>query len=354
MRITIFTLMLLLAATAVNAQTIVKGDMNDDNEITIADVTSTVDVVLGKSPKQTISLGGNPYQVDNTLVVGTLYAPGGTLFTLSDDGTTDYPGAATYKFRPNLGMLTFYDTSAKAIRVLGVVEAEKDHLLLLDYATGDCKYYYRDMSGSDGVYDYVDLGLPSGTLWATCNIGATSPEDYGDYFAWGETTGYNDGKTDFNWSTYKWCEGSSSTMTKYCFDSSYGYNGFTDVKTELDQEDDAAYANWGPAWRMPSNEQFEELINSQYTITTWTTQNGVNGYRITSKSYRNSIFLPAAGYRDNSSLYGADWFGDYWSRTLSEDYPGYASGLYFKTDNISTSYNYRYNGQSVRPVRLSK
>ena len=350
MRITIFTLMLFFAATAVNAQTIVKGDMNDDNEITIADVTSTVDVVLGKSPKQTISLGGNPYQVDNTLVVGTCYAPGGTLFTLGDDGTTDYPGAATYKFRPNLGMLTFYDTSAKAIRVLGVVEAEKDHLLLLDYATGDCMYYYRDMSGSDGVYDYVDLGLPSGTLWATCNIGATSPEDYGDYFAWGETAGYNDGKTDFNWSTYKWCEGSSSTMTKYCNNSSYGYNGFTDNKTELDLEDDAAYVNWGPAWRMPSDEQFREL--KKYTTTEWTTQNGVYGRLITSRSNGNSIFLPAAGSRDNSSLSYAGSDGDCWSRTLND--PLIARRLGFGSGYIYTGSNNRYYGFSVRPVRLSE
>ena len=345
------------SATAVNAQTIVKGDMNGDDEITIADVTSTVDVVLGKSPKQTISLGGNPYQVDNTLVVGTLYAPGGTLFTLSDDGTTDYPGAATYKFRPNLGMLTFYDTSAKAIRVLGVVEAEKDHLLLLDYATGDCMYYYRDMSGSDGVYDYVDLGLPSGTLWATCNIGATSPEDYGDYFAWGETAGYNDGKTKFNWSTHKWCEGSSSTMTKYCTDSSYGYNGFTDNKTELDLEDDAAYVNWGPAWRMPSIEQFAELINSDYTTTEWTTQNGVYGRKITSKvaGYEgNFIFLPAAGDRDNSSLGEAGSDGNYWSRTLGGSYPNNARGLYFHSGFIRTYDGSRYYGRSMRPVRLSE
>ncbi len=354
MRITIFTLMLLFAATAVNAQTIVKGDMNDDNEITIADVTSTVDVVLGKSPKQTISLGGNPYQVDNTLVVGTWYAPGGTLFTLSDDGTTDYPGAATYKFRPNLGMLTFYDTSAKAIRVLGVVEAEKDHLLLLDYATGDCMYYYRDMSGSDGVYDYVDLGLPSGTLWATCNIGATSPEDYGDYFAWGETAGYNDGKTDFNWSTYKWCEGSSSTMTKYCNNSSYGYNGFTDNKTELDLEDDAAYVNWGSAWRMPSNEQFEELINSQYTTTRWTTQNGVYGRLITSKSNSNSIFLPAAGYCSDSSLTFMSLKGHYWLRSLYAINPDSGYSLYFDSSDFYAGYSLRYVGRSVRPVRLSE
>ena len=99
--------MLLFAATAVNAQTIVKGDMNDDNDLTIADAVSLVDVILGKSPMQTISLGGDPFKVDNALVVGTWYAPEGWSFTLSDDGTTDYPGAASYEFMPMTGRLLF-------------------------------------------------------------------------------------------------------------------------------------------------------------------------------------------------------------------------------------------------------
>ena len=99
--------MLLFAATAVNAQTIVKGDMNDDNNLTIADAVSLVDVILGKSPMQTISLGSDPYKVDNALVVGTWYAPEGWSFTLSDDGTTDYPGAASYEFMPMTGCLLF-------------------------------------------------------------------------------------------------------------------------------------------------------------------------------------------------------------------------------------------------------
>ena len=211
---------------------------------------------------------------------------------------------------------------------------------------------------ASGIIDghaYVDLGLPSGTLWATCNIGADNPEDYGDYFAWGETTGYNDGKTDFNWSTYQWCKGSSTTMTKYCNDSSYGNNGFTDTLTELQLEDDAAYVNWGSDWRMPSNEQFHELINSSYTTTAWTTQNGVNGRKITSKNNRNSIFLPAAGYRYYTSLFSTGSYGYFWSRTLYTSYPLYACYLDFDSSNVNTSYsNNRCYGRSVRPVRVSQ
>ena len=255
MKKVLLSFLLLLTATAVNARTIVKGDMNGENEITIADVTIAVDVVQDRSLKQTT---------------------------------------------------------------------------------------------------YVDLGLPSKTLWASCNIGAEKPEDYGDYFAWGETAGYNDGKTDFNWSTYKWCEGSKYTMTKYCNNSSYGNNGFTDNKTELDLEDDAAYVNWGPAWRMPSNEQFRELKNSEYTTTEWTTQNGVNGYKITSKSNGNSLFLPAAGDRRDSSLSGAGSYGYYWSRTLHKGYPRDARGLDFSSGSIYTGNYGRYDGFSVRPVRLSE
>ena len=208
-----------------------------------------------------------------------------------------------------------------------------------------------------GDYDYVDLGLPSRTLWATCNIGASSPEDYGDYFAWGETTGYNDGKTTFNWSTYKWCNGDYNKLTKYCFKSSYGDDGFIDDKTELDPEDDAAYVNWGPAWRMPSIDQYSELFNSNYTTTKWTTQNGVYGRKITSKmvGYEgNSVFLPAAGFRSSSSLYDAGSDGGYWSRTLYESNPYYAWYLGFISGDIRTYGNNRCSGRSVRPVRLSE
>ncbi len=120
----------------------------------------------------------------------------------------------------------------------------------------------NDNSGTIDGRDYVDLGLPSGTLWATCNVGASKPEEYGDYFAWGETTP----KSTYYWSTYKWCKGSETTMTKYCTRSDYGYNGFTDNLTELQPEDDAATANWGSVWKMPSYAQFSELFNSSYTV----------------------------------------------------------------------------------------
>lgn len=212
----------------------------------------------------------------------------------------------------------------------------------------------KKSSPTGDTHSYVDLGLPSGTLWATCNIGANSPEEYGDYFAWGETKGYNSGKTDFDLDTYRWCNGHYNEMTKYCTYSKYGYNGFTDDKTELDLEDDAAYVNWGPDWCMPSIKQFVELINSSNTTTEWTTQNGVNGIKITSKTNGNSIFLPAAGYRRSSSLSRAGSYGSYWSRSLSSDHPYCAGYLDFASGSIYADGDNRYLGESVRPVRSSE
>ena len=351
MKKTLFTFLLLFAATSMNAQGIVKGDMDGDGEVTITDVMSAVDVILGKASKKLV----NPYNVDNTLIVGTWYAPDGTSFTLYEDGTIeDYTGAAKYKFRNYLGTLTMYNVPGKAVKVMGVVKVTKSYLLLLDYATGAVAYYTSSaVPNFHNPDDYVDLGLPSGTLWATCNVGASSPEDYGDYFAWGEIVPYaENGKTTFGWNNYKWCNGAEKTLTKYCTVSSYGNNGFTDNLTELETEDDAAYVNWGADWRIPSQEQIAELINSSYTTTEWTTQSGVNGWKITSKTNGNSIFLPAAGYHGSSSLNNAGTLGNYWSRTLFTS-PSFASNLYFNSSSIGTARPNRCIGSSVRPVRFA-
>jgi hypothetical protein len=198
---------------------------------------------------------------------------------------------------------------------------------------------------------YVDLGLPSGTLWATCNIGANSPEDYGDYFAWGETEGYYSGKVDFDWNSYKWCYDSGSKLTKYC--DFYGY-GTVDNKIELELEDDAAYVNWGPKWSMPSYKQFRELINNEYTNTEWTSLNRIYGIKITSKKNYNSIFLPAAGLSSNSSLDYIGTYGRYWSCNLQSGFPDSAYYLQFSLDGVNISTDGRCCGYSVRPVYLPK
>lgn len=196
------------------------------------------------------------------------------------------------------------------------------------------------------THEFVDLGLS--VKWATCNIGADKPEDYGDYFAWGETTGYNSGKTYFDWSTYKWCNGSSSTMTKYCTQSKYGT---VDNKTVLDPADDAATVNWGGDWRMPTSAELQELLDN--CTWSWTQENGVNGYRVTSKKVGytdKSIFLPAAGYRWSDRLSSAGSNGYYWSSSLLTDSSGHAWFLNFHSGYRSMNDDLRSNGHSVRAV----
>ena len=200
-------------------------------------------------------------------------------------------------------------------------------------------------SGSHQGHDYVDLGLPSGTLWATCNVGATKPEEHGDYFAWGEIKQ----KSNYSWSTYTWCNGSYDTQTKYCTDSSYGK---VDNQTALILNDDAANANWSGSWRMPTKEEQTELRNSVYTRWAWTTLNGVNGYIVMSNVNGNSIFLPAAGYHYNySPSIDAGSAGYYWSSSLYVSISCYASVLSFSSNYIYNSDTGNRNyGFSVRPV----
>ena len=196
-------------------------------------------------------------------------------------------------------------------------------------------------------HEYVDLGLPSGLKWATMNVGATKPEDYGEYFAWGET----EPKSNYYWSTYKWCDGEYNKPTKYCTDSSTSYWNSTepmDNKTTLDLDDDAAHVNWGGSWRMPTlSEQLELLDNC---IWIWTTKNGVNGHLVTSKTNSNSIFLPAAGYRSVSNLYYVGTVGYFWSSSLFTDGPNKASYVLFYSDNVNWDHGSRCYGQSVRAV----
>ncbi len=496
-----------------SAQSLLLGDTDQNGKLEIADVTKSVNMILGREAQGSIAL--NPYSVDNSLVAGTWYAPDGTSFTLEANGTTTYPGGATFKYIPFQGLLIVYKANGAPLKALSLCEVTSEYLLTIDYATGVFTRYlstgpfvlvtsislsetsltlaldsYKklratvlpenasntgvvwsssnedvatvsnsgmveatgkgnctitcaatDASGIEaecivtvlsqpvtditlssstlylinvgntnqltatvlpadadnpnvawtssdesvaivdqagqvtaiaegtctitasaadgsGVYatckvivghEYVDLGLPSGTLWATCNIGADSPEEYGDYFAWAETTS----KSTFSWTTYRYNATNQHYMSKYCTNYNLGPNGFTDYLTELEPEDDAAYVNWGRKWRIPTKTQFSELINSNYTTTTWTTQNGVYGRLITSKSNGNSLFLPAAGARGDSSLGSAGSDGYYWSRMLYANSPQSAYGLSFNSANVKLNHDGRYYGKSVRPVRES-
>jgi len=242
---------------------------------------------------------------------------------------------------------------------IATVEASGRKATVTAVGEGSCVIICSATDGS-GVYaecpvtvqdnhEYVDLGLPSGTLWATCNVGASYPEEYGDYFAWGET----EPKEDYTLGNYKYCRGSCDTYTKYCTNSDYGYNGFIDNKMELELEDDAAVANWGSNWQMPSTEQQAELVNSSYTTTEWTMLNGIYGCKIKSKTNDKSIFLPAAGHTYDGTNEYIGSRGLYWSRSLYTGYEEYdALDLYFSSNFVRTDdCSNRWCAHSVRPVR---
>ena len=260
-----------------------------------------------------------------------------------------------------------------------VVELAKDEVMCVTYrdakgdVNGDQRVDVADVStvvgliigaggGSSLIHApkdavAVDLGLPSGTKWANMNVGAEKPEDYGLYFAWGETTGYTsvgegepqDGiytMTDhlFVWENYKWCNGSQTTMTKYCANASYGT---VDNQLTLLPEDDAARANWGGEWSMPTIADIEELLDN--TTSEWTTQNGVNGRRFTAAN-GNSIFLPAAGWRGGPSLVYQSMHGYYWSASVNPSSSGIARRLDFVSGGTDAYDGSRHFGHSVRPV----
>ena len=185
-------------------------------------------------------------------------------------------------------------------------------------------------------HEYVDLGLS--VKWATCNVGANSPSDYGDYFAWGETTP----KNDYSWDTYIWHNGTQ--ITKYCTDNE---DGTVDNKKELLPIDDVATIKWGNKWRIPTLEEMEELAKE--CIWTWTIQNGHKGYMITGTT-GNSIFLPATGVRRGTQTNNIGSESFYWSSTLLDEYNYSAYYLCIGEWEWGTIYDNRCIGRSIRPV----
>lgn len=253
--------------------------------------------------------------------------------------------------------ITFLSTHAQ-----GVAVYKKDGTMIkVPYAQLDRIVAYTaedepdDSNAPKVPYTHaVDLGLPSGTKWADMNVGAEKPEDYGWYLAWGET----EEKDLYDWSTYKWClNGDWTGMSKYTYPDGKsngiwydGYRFVGDSKIVLDPEDDAATANWGGDWRMPTEAEQEELRSMCFW--TWTTQNGVWGRKVFGPN-GNSIFLPAAGYRECSSHYMDGSEGYYWSGLLDIGRSCDTNYLSFISNGHALVSNWRCLGFSVRPV-LSK
>ncbi len=218
-------------------------------------------------------------------------------------------------------------TASMSVNAQVVMRFEMNDGSHVDYPVSSVKSvsWIEEETKTPAGLEAVDLGLS--VKWANMNVGASSPEDYGWYLAWGET----EPKATYNWDTYfDSVNGSSINFKKY-----YNNGG----KTTLDLEDDAAHVNWGGDWRMPTLAEQDELCNTANCTWSWTTQNGVKGYKVTSKKNGNSIFFPAADSRDyvwSSSLHASNSSGAYF--------------LYFDSSSVAWSSFYRYYGFSVRAV----
>lgn len=275
---------------------------------------------MAKPQSYTINVSANP--IDGGIVAGSGVYQGGQSRTVYATANSGY---------------TFTNWTENGVQV----SSNDSYSFIVDgnrslVANFNCTY-----NGNE----YVDLGLPSGTLWATCNIGANKPEGYGYRFAWGETLQ----KNVFNWSNYQYCNGTETTLTKYCTLSSYGYNGFTDNLTALLPEDDAASTNWSDEWHIPTKEEWQELYD--HTTCVWTDLNGVNGRRFTA-SNGNSLFLPAAGYNAGNDSYFVGDNGYYYSSSLYGSYPNCVWYFVFGSDHYDMgNMGNRCHGLSVRAVR---
>lgn len=252
--------------------------------------------------------------------------------TPEDVGTVDWSSDDNSVARVRRGLVTAYaeGTATITAEVLGVQATCIVRVTQRTYHNG---------------HEYIDLRLPSGVKWATTNIGESSPEGYGNYYAWGETKT----KSYYGWSTYKWCNGSAYTLTKYNTSSTYGT---VDNKTALDRSDDVASQDWGGSWRMPTYDEIMELIDN--CDWEWTTQNGVIGFEVTSRRNGSSIFLPAAGDCWESSLQAVGRKGYYWTSSRAPTEPASSYHILFDSNgprvwDVELKMS-RAAGMPVRPV----
>ena len=295
-----FTLLFVLMMMSAVAFTAVasdsrRGDVNRDGNVNIADVTCLISYVLRHNAQDTVSSAADCNQMGYVL----------------PQKTSDF------------------DLAAADCNLDGSIDIA-DVTAAISYALSH--------RWPAPVVAYVDLALPSGTLWATANIVSNEV-----FFAWGEVTA----KSYYDWGNYEWCNGSQTELTKYCTKSS---SGIVDDKTELEPMDDAAYMRWGPAWRMPTIEQLQELVD--HCSWEWMS----TGYLITG-SNGHSMFLPASGYIWGGTHDGSGTCGCYWSRSLSVSFPEFAHYLYFGSGAGSISCqgsSYRAIGFSVRAVRTTQ
>ena len=291
--------------------------------------------------------GNSASDFDQTVIdnlVNSLELDKDTIF-LNNIGDKDTIIAITLPFSNSKVIWTSSDTTIAIVND-GIVEAIEGGKVFITAQAGTltkrCDIIIK-ASGLEFNHEYINLGLS--VKWATCNIGANNPEECGNYFAWGETCQ----KENYDWTTYKYCNGYENTLTKYNTNSYYGNNDFIDNKIILEPEDDAAHVNWGGKWRMPTKEEQYELLSK----CTWskTVKNGIGGFLVTSKveGYTDRcIFLPFAGHFF-ASLSSVGEEGKYWSSSL-DTYPSGATFLSLNKNTIGPTTQVRFLGFSIRPV----
>lgn len=337
----LFFLLIFFIVCLTNRAQVVNGDLVGDNTLTVADVTSLINDLKNGTRHYLLELPEHDsFASDNSLVVGTWYSSTDS-YTFNADGTTDYGGGYTYKFLPNRGSILLYDSKGGLVKALYVVDKSEDSMVLRTAGSSGLTEY--SLHKQEGKHDYVDLGLS--VYWAKTNVGATKPEDYGDYFAWGET----EPKSVYNESTYT-------------------FSG-----KAIEPENDAAHVKWSGDWRMPTYKEFQELCDNCYSV--WTenyNETGIAGY-IIYKAKQDSdkgcnakygttpsniygyddthIFLPAAGcYAEEQLTSDKEWVY-YWtsSPTNSDPYCLVSKRTYGHL--LIVTIGLKYLGLSIRPVR---
>lgn len=309
-------------------------DINDDGEITISDITGIASIILNGGLESKVKLLELPTKkmtigINETKLLNKTVIPYKSHVAYQSSN----PAVATVD---DLGNITGVSGGTAIIKVSAM---DGSGLSSCCEVTVDSSYGLID------EHSFIDLGLPSGTRWATTNLGASISDEYGQYYAWGETNT----KENYSWNTYKHSDGTANSLTKYCNAAS---KGTRDNLMQLQSADDAVVGEWGDEWCTPTRKQFEELYNSVYTTWIWEEHNGIYGYKVTSKMNGNSIFLPAAGYRNQEDLYSSDFGGYYSTKDLYEEDASCDWIVHFgRYKMCEINKTYRAYGQSVRPVR---
>lgn len=371
----LLSLLVLLSMNSTHAQMYVNGDVNKDGKVSLSDVTKLVDMLNGKDVIET----------PESLVAGVWKSNDEDVIVLKADGTTDYCGASSFVYKANDKVIYMFDDSNVLVQAFNVVDINLGYMVLKAVGQSDVKTYYnsylwenpatkteivykdRDKYIDNNGIEYIDLGLS--VCWASCNLGAKNPYEYGKYYSWGETKGYyiDNFEKAFQWPEYAWCSSYNYTipyLKKYLKSDIPYYKWLT-----LEDVDDAAMVELKNGWRMPTIIEVEELINKCYWEYTDNYKNtDVSGFIvfkqkdsadfcITHDSEQiytledTYIFIPACGVADRRGVRGQGEYGCFWTKNLDISDEKCAYTLSTNFSNIpEIGSNTRCFGLCIRPV----